>query len=99
MPQNTVKVDRTTRWGNYAGREAADKSQALAAFIDWIDTKASAEWKMAARGALSGKNLACWCKLGQPCHADYLLGWINAESVGQREAPIGKNACSLADPH
>jgi len=79
MPQNTVKVDRTTRWGNYVGREAADKSQALAAFIDWLDTKASAEWKMAARGALSGKNLACWCKLGQPCHADYLLGWLDAD--------------------
>jgi hypothetical protein len=78
MPQNTVKVDRTTRWGNYAGREAADQLQALAAFIHWLGTEATDEWKMAARGALRGKNLACWCKLGQPCHADYLLGWLNA---------------------
>ncbi len=26
---------------------------------------------------LSGKNLACWCKLGQPCHADVLLELAN----------------------
>lgn len=24
-------------------------------------------------GALVGKNLACWCKIGAPCHADVLL--------------------------
>jgi hypothetical protein len=22
---------------------------------------------------LSGKNFACWCQIGQPCHADVLL--------------------------
>jgi hypothetical protein len=26
---------------------------------------------------LRGKNLACWCKLGQPCHADILLELSN----------------------
>jgi hypothetical protein len=81
MPLNTVKVDRTTRWGNYAGRAAADKSLALTAFIDWLDTEATPQWKMTARAALRGKNLACWCKHGQPCHADYLLGWVNADAV------------------
>lgn len=25
------------------------------------------------RRELAGKNLACWCKLGSPCHADVLL--------------------------
>lgn len=24
-------------------------------------------------GTLKGKNLACWCKPGSPCHADVLL--------------------------
>jgi len=27
---------------------------------------------------LSGKNLACWCPLDQPCHADVLLQLANA---------------------
>lgn len=26
---------------------------------------------------LRGKNLACWCPLGQPCHADVLLEIAN----------------------
>ena len=25
---------------------------------------------------LQGKNLACWCKLDEPCHADYLLSLV-----------------------
>lgn len=31
-----------------------------------------------ARAVLSGRNLACWCPLGQPCHADVLLRLANA---------------------
>ncbi|MEM7016063.1 MAG: DUF4326 domain-containing protein [Pseudomonadota bacterium] len=27
---------------------------------------------------LKGKNLACWCKPGDPCHADLLLEYANA---------------------
>lgn len=27
---------------------------------------------------LSGKDLACWCPLGQPCHADVLLEIANS---------------------
>lgn len=32
----------------------------------------------AARVVLRGKNLACWCPLDQPCHADVLLELANA---------------------
>ena len=28
---------------------------------------------------LRGKDLACWCPLGQPCHADVLLELANAK--------------------
>ncbi len=31
-----------------------------------------------ARTELAGKNLACWCPLDQPCHADVLLELANA---------------------
>ena len=27
---------------------------------------------------LAGKNLACWCPLDQPCHADVLLKIANS---------------------
>lgn len=36
------------------------------------------ELRAAARSELGGKNLACWCPLGQPCHADVLLELANA---------------------
>ena len=29
---------------------------------------------------LAGKNLACWCPLDQPCHADVLLELANPEA-------------------
>ena len=29
--------------------------------------------------SLRGKNLACFCKLGDPCHADVLLEMANSE--------------------
>lgn len=29
---------------------------------------------------LRGRNLACWCQLDRPCHADVLLEFANAEA-------------------
>lgn len=31
---------------------------------------------------LRGKNLACWCALDQPCHADVLLELANTSTCG-----------------
>jgi hypothetical protein len=31
---------------------------------------------------LRGKNLACWCKPGEPCHADVLLELANVGTQG-----------------
>jgi hypothetical protein len=33
---------------------------------------------------LKGKNLACWCPLDQPCHADVLLELANAPLTNQQ---------------
>jgi Domain of unknown function (DUF4326) len=84
MPANTVKVDRTTRWGNYpAARAAVTGAEAVDLFARWVEQEAPEEWKCAAVLALKHKNLACWCQEGAPCHADYLLAWVRS--------PIGKN--------
>jgi hypothetical protein len=32
---------------------------------------------------LAGKNLACWCKPGEPCHADVLLDLANRPMKGE----------------
>lgn len=35
--------------------------------------------KKKAAAMLRGKDLACWCEVGDPCHADVLLEIANAE--------------------
>lgn len=40
----------------------------------------------AAPHALRGKNLACWCRLDQPCHADVLLELANDRPAAKDEA-------------
>ena len=90
MPANTVKVDRVTFWGNpcrvgmFKGYDAA---HAVADFERWIVRDLAVRsfegvfgkppTLQAIRKALAGKNLACWCKPGQPCHADVLLRVAN----------------------
>ena len=72
MPENTVAVTRPGPWGDYAGPTAADYRTDIAGmpnadrafFMDKVKT-------------LRGKNLACWCGLDQPCHADVLLEIAN----------------------
>jgi hypothetical protein len=88
MPPNTVKVDRSTQWGNPLrvgpGYSAA---QAVADYRLWLAGKfivhsdgldRNAPLPGAIRASLRGKNLACWCPLGQPCHADVLLALANS---------------------
>jgi hypothetical protein len=102
MPPKTVKVDRSTKWGNpwrfgefyFPGRNSIEEANAEAvrmfraaiigfesngsfclptaasdSYIGYIISQAPVE--------LRGKNLACWCKPGCPCHADVLLELAN----------------------
>lgn len=81
MPENTVKVDRTSMWGNWAAKRADLKgSAAVLEFRRWIDEEASWAWKGRLSIDLRGKNLACWCPPDQPCHADVLLALANPEA-------------------
>ncbi len=86
MPPNTAKVDRTTRWGNYpAARAGVKGAEAVRAFAEWVEGGATPEWKRAAIFALQGKRLACWCKTGTPCHADFLLAWLERASAEAKD--------------
>lgn len=80
-------------WGNpfhvSAAQEAGYTRQgAVAAFQDWLagnpwacgDDKFETQRAaiLARLPELRGKNLACWCKPGTPCHADVLLEFAHA---------------------
>lgn len=92
MPFNTVKVDRTTRWGNpftvgmriqarpewpivvlFSAQDCVD------CYATFLNHRIGQRFRIDAMAQLRGKNLACWCPLGQPCHADLLLEIANAE--------------------
>ena len=37
------------------------------------------------RNELAGLDLACWCPLDQPCHADILLDIANTDHIAPTE--------------
>lgn len=50
----------------------------LLAYRFWLDnTSKGSDIKYMAKDELKGKNLACFCKEGEPCHADVLLKIVN----------------------
>ena len=93
MPDNTVKIDRTTRYGNpfevfesdtgwsIKGPEFACAGLASKAEASAIAVEAYRQWAVAGNTpdltALRGKNLACWCPLEGACHGDVLLELVN----------------------
>jgi Domain of unknown function (DUF4326) len=79
MPADTVKVDRSTRYGNpfrIGDFGIPDADAAVERFREWMDGRVSGP-QVPHLHELRGKNLACWCKPGQPCHADVLLELAN----------------------
>lgn len=85
MPENTVKVDRSTRWGNPDKAEVFGAPLAVRLFKARFEPGGFGSGPIHAiitadviRRELRGKNLACWCAVGDPCHADVLLEIANA---------------------
>jgi hypothetical protein len=78
MPPDTVKVDRSTRWGNpFVAATPAGRAHAVAQFRAYIGDPQQRAFVEDASRVLRGKNLACWCPLDGPCHADVLLEVVN----------------------
>jgi len=72
MPEGAIYVGRGSKWGNPCRVER--HSQRLDA-VAWFTTHVAPALDVS---ELRGKNLACWCPLDQPCHADVLLELANA---------------------
>lgn len=79
MPPNTVNVCRPGKWGNpfVVGEDgsAAECVEKFAMDIGFINSRLNFGYEEIQE--LRGKNLACWCKNGEPCHADVLLKLAN----------------------
>ena len=90
---DAVIVARPSKWGNpfavghgYAGFShtapgvvISDRAHAVEYFEKWLSLVAPIGYFEEARAELSGRDLACWCPLDQPCHADVLLELANGD--------------------
>ena len=77
--------------GPYAGMTVRDNMHAVVLYREWAlaamrgaalpqdngDRAPTCTEVTAAFDGIRGKNLACWCSLDQPCHADVLLELAN----------------------
>lgn len=84
-------VARPGPWGNpfaidavatETGLDRADaRAEAVARHARWLSGEIEADRPCptdeAIRKELAGKNLACWCRAGTPCHVDNLLMLAN----------------------
>jgi len=87
-PEGAVVVARPTPWGNpyrmgepAYGNEPVTAAEVVEMFRLHLDVFANVGPDGADPFApLRGRDLACWCPLDQPCHADVLLDVANGPS-------------------
>ena len=85
MPKGAIYVGRPTRWGNlWKGSNERGRVTVVRLFREYLDDLAP-EKRAALLEPLRGRDLACWCALDQPCHADVLLELANRAEWGRGE--------------
>lgn len=89
MPPNSVSVARGSGYRPYANPFVigidGTREECIAKFREQWDFDTSAgvgiyeSLMLTLLAKICGKNLACWCPLDAPCHADVLLDLANRE--------------------
>ena len=83
LPPGAVNVARPTVWGNPfrvgaaldGGAPIASRADAVALFRERVTGPPPGR----SYAELRGRDLACWCRLDGPCHADVLLERANSD--------------------
>ena len=93
MPPGTIYVGRPTEWGNpwrgngdeapMIGRgrhglllvRASTVEEAVSLYRERMERLLQRGW--ATLDGLRGHDLACWCPINRPCHADVLIELAN----------------------
>ena len=78
LPAEAVIVTRPTKWGN-PFRVTAERSrrEVVVAYSIWIEMPDQLGLRNEIKRELRGHDLACWCRVDKPCHADVLLRIAN----------------------
>ena len=84
MPPGAVSVTRPGKWGNPfkvgVVSEFGDVPDAETAVMFYRSLMDKGLKRIDIVRELRGKDLACWCSLDQPCHADVLLELANKDT-------------------
>lgn len=105
MPEGTVYVGRPTKWGNPFAigedgpldRRPLDNEGAVGFFRDMLrdqEMVAACGYPVEDLSELRGVDLACWCPLDQPCHADVLLELANEPTEDQSHPVSAESGAS-----
>ena len=91
-PAGAIVVARPSRFANPfpVANFGGDHAAAVAAYRQWLDdpnaqpVRCKTKWyprptREQIVAALRGHDLACWCRLDEPCHADVLLELANRD--------------------
>lgn len=92
MPEGAVYVGRPSRWGNpFVVGKDGDADRCVHKYVNWLlpyrhfgETATMEHFCISQANLeriqreLKGKDLACFCPLDQPCHANVLLELANA---------------------
>jgi hypothetical protein len=86
---DAVIVARPSKWGNpFVMGATITRDESVLMFRSMV-TEENTYWLDKAVSDLAGRDLACWCPLDQPCHADVLLELANPEGTQpDREAQL-----------
>ena len=78
---DAVIVARPSKWGNpYTVAESGSNREAVRMYLlAFINDPVRLAVASQIRTELAGHDLACWCPLDQPCHADVLLDIANGD--------------------
>jgi hypothetical protein len=88
MPENCLYVGRPTKWGNPfkigmiirepETNEFITELKTIDDVLVWYKNYLRYTGKIEDVEELKGKDLCCWCKIGDKCHADILLEIANS---------------------
>jgi hypothetical protein len=76
LPDHVVVVTRPTRWGN-PHPLSLGRAEAVRRYREDLLAGRLPFTVEEVREQLAGKDLACWCPLDEPCHADVLIEVAN----------------------
>ncbi len=79
-PEGAIGVSRPSRWGNphpFERPTREERARVVELYRRDLGAGCLAFTEGDVRRELAGRDLACWCPLDGPCHADVLLEVAN----------------------